>query len=102
MKESGMTAKIYYHFEALKDSILDLLEQAVKAGANPTDEIGRGIDLHLPWLVLYFIQCNTRAAKRDRLLLYGDPRFTAYYDRRIVGVLIFMRSGFSLGINLDS
>lgn len=86
-----MTAEEYHHFEALKDSILDLLEQAVKAGANPTDEIGKQVyDLHCRWLSYTLSNVTPEQRKGIASLYTADPRFTAYYDRRISGCAQFL------------
>ncbi|MBS5145538.1 MAG: MerR family transcriptional regulator [Butyricicoccus pullicaecorum] len=86
-----MTTEEYHNFETLKDSILDLLEQAVKTGANPADEIGKQIyDLHCRWLSYTLSNATPEQRKGIASLYVADPRFTAYYDQKVSGCAKFL------------
>ncbi len=86
-----MTAKEYHNFETLKDSILDLLAQAVKAGAHPTGEIGKQVyDLHCRWLSYTLSDTTPQQRKGIASLYIADPRFTAYYDQQVPGCAKFL------------
>ena len=86
-----MTAEEYHNFESLKDSVLDLLAQAVKTGAYPTDEIGKQVyDLHRRWLSYTLSDTTPEQLKGIASLYLADPRFTAYYDQQVPGCAKFL------------
>lgn len=86
-----MTAEEYQSFETLKEAVLNLLAQAVKTGAHPTDEIGKQVyDLHCHWLSYSLSDYTPEQLKGIASLYLADPRFTAYYDQQVSGCAKFL------------
>lgn len=86
-----MTTEEYHNFECLKDSIFDLLAQAVQTGAHPEGEMGKQVyDLHCRWLSYSLSDMTPEQHKGIASLYISDPRFTAYYDQQVSGCAKFL------------
>ena len=89
----SLTEEEYDSWKALGEEIRASLETAVPANVDPAGEEGRRIaGLHRRWLS-YSWEAYTPQAHRGLAELYtADPRFTAYYDRKISGCAAFLRN----------
>ncbi len=87
----NMTKEQYEAFEKLEQEVLDTLEQAFATG-NPKGELAqKAADLHRQWLSFTWGYYNKEAHAGLAQMYVADERFTAYYDRKQPGMVIFLR-----------
>ena len=91
-KFANLTPEQYDAMTALGERILSELESAVKGGAAPAGEAGRGIAaLHREWLGYTWPAYDLKAHKGLAQMYVDDERFTAYYDKNVAGCAAFLR-----------
>lgn len=89
----ALTEEEYNQWKALGDQILASLEAAVQAGADPAGLEGEtAASLHRRWLGFSWESYRPEAHRGLAELYTADPRFTAYYDRRVPGCAAFLRA----------
>ena len=80
--------------QALEQKMFSLLRQAMQIGDPCCEQAIQAADLHRQWL-LYFWPAENYSAQAHRALAEGyiaDPRFTAYYDKRLgAGATLFLK-----------
>lgn len=87
----NLTAKQYREWTELGNTILHRLEQAVTANLSPHDKEGAEItQFHRHWLIISGNQYDISMHKGLAELYIADERFTAYYDRNILGCAKFL------------
>lgn len=90
-----MTEAEYKQFQELSEKILTTLEQAVRDGASPEDEVGKEIaHLHTQWLKMTWpASAYTKEAHQGLGEMYvADERFQAFYDKNVEGCAAFLRN----------
>ena len=88
----SLTLAQYQEWNDLGRAIQQRLEEAVQGGLSPAGEVGRTIvDLHRRWLTLSGTPYDPAKHRGIAALYVADPRFTAYYDRRVPGCARFLQ-----------
>ena len=86
----SLTQAQYQEWNDLGRAIQQRLE--VQGGLSPAGEVGRTIvDLHRRWLTLSGTPYDPAKHRGIATLYVADPRFTAYYDRRVPGCARFLQ-----------
>ena len=89
----GLTQEQYRTWNGLGEEIRAGLERAVSEKLSPEGEEGRRIAaLHRRWLTLTGSRYDPEKHRGLAALYTEDPRFTAYYDRRVPGCAQFLRA----------
>ena len=87
----SMTAAEYQNFEALGQTVLSALADAVRSQANPHGDAGKRIyDLHRRWLSYSLADCTAEMHQSIASMYVADERFAAYYDRETPGCAKFL------------
>lgn len=82
----------YRKMTELEAEILSRLNAAVRGGENPESETGREISsLHRSWLGYTWPSYIAKAHCELAKMYTADERFTAYYDREVVGCAEFLK-----------
>ncbi len=82
----------YTDMESVGEALLCGLEEAVQSGAAPTGETGQKLAaLHRRWLCFTMPDCTGEMQRGLCEMYLCDPRFTAYYDRKLTGCARFLR-----------
>ena len=88
----SLTQEQYQAWTDLGQTLQQRLEEAVQAGASPTGPVGQTVtDLHRRWLLLSGTPYDPAKHRGLAALYVEDPRFTAYYDKRVSGCARFLR-----------
>ena len=88
----GLTGEQYQMWNELEGEIRRRLEDAVRAGLDPTGEEGREIvRLHRRWLEVTVKPCDGARQRGIAELYVADERFAAHYDRNVPGCARFLR-----------
>ncbi len=91
---ASMSKSQWEEQQALEQKMFSLLRQAMQIGDPCCEQAIQAADLHRQWL-LYFWPAENYSAQAHRALAEGyiaDPRFTAYYDKRLgAGATLFLK-----------
>lgn len=88
----NMSETEYRRFRALEDEIRTILEEAVRAGADPAGETGaRVCALHREWLGFTWPAYSAEAHRGLAETYVADERFRDYYDRDVAGCAAWLR-----------
>lgn len=91
-KMFNMSEEQWERFKTLETEILEKLQQAVKAGVSPEEEIGKEITkLHKEWILMTWEKYTSEAHKGLALMYICDERFKAYYDSEVEGCAEFLQ-----------
>lgn len=88
----SLTEEEYGRWKDLGEEILSALAAAVRAGEDPAGAEGQRIaGLHRQWLSYSWETYTPQAHLGLGQMYAADPRFTAYYDREVLGCAVFLR-----------
>lgn len=90
-KVRNMSQEEYEEITSLSTQVDETLHAAFKIG-NPAGELAqKAADLHRQWLSYYWDSYTKEAHAGLAQMYVDDERFTAYYDKNIPGVAVFLR-----------
>ena len=88
----NLSRKQYQEWTNLGRGIQERLEAAVQAGLSPESEAGKELcALHRQWLTITGNQYDPARHRGIVELYVADERFTAYYDKQVLGCARFLR-----------
>ncbi|MCL1995711.1 MAG: MerR family transcriptional regulator [Defluviitaleaceae bacterium] len=92
-KVRGMTEDEYMEVEKLSEEFNAVLKAAFEQGDPASDLAQKACELHKQWLCYFWDKDSySKEAHIGMAQMYvDDPRFTAYYDKIVVGCAPFLR-----------
>ncbi|MCL2810326.1 MAG: MerR family transcriptional regulator [Clostridia bacterium] len=95
-KVKGMTKEQYARAERLSNEANETLRAAFEQG-DPAGELAqKACEFHKQWLCCFWDQYNKEAHLGVTQMYVDDPRFTAYYDKIVVGCAAFLREAVAI------
>ena len=97
-KVKGMSDEQWRQAESLRAEIETLLKAAFERGDPASETAQKVCDLHKQWLCLFWANGTySKVAHKGLAEMYvADERFTAYYDKIVVGCAGFLRDAINL------
>lgn len=87
-----MSREEYDRMTAIGEELQQRLERAVTGGISPESDEGRAIAaLHQEWLSFTWPSYSPQAHAGLAEMYVADERFTAYYDKTVLGCAAFLR-----------
>lgn len=90
-KLKDMTEKQYREAEKLQSDMMDVLEDAFDTKDTAGKLAQKAADMHKKWLCFFWESYSKKAHAGVAQMYVEDKRFTAYYDKKRLGMARFLR-----------
>ncbi|WP_312441592.1 MerR family transcriptional regulator [Lacrimispora sp.] len=95
-KVLNMSKEQYIELEKLTADLDETLKAAFEQGDPASELAQKACELHKKWLCFYWDDYSKEAHKGVTQMYVDDPRFTAYYDKIVLGCAAFLRDAVAI------